>query len=65
MNITDIRNDMILVYKELREGKIKKADANALASTVGKMISSAKVQLEYAAMRNEKPEIEFLESKKD
>jgi len=35
-------------------------DAVEINNTAGKIISSAKVQLAYAALRGEKPEIEFL-----
>lgn len=60
MNITEIRDDLAKVYDELRNGTMKKTEADALANVAGKMIASAKVQLEYAAMRGEKPNIPFI-----
>jgi hypothetical protein len=60
MNITEIRDDMILVYQSLRNGTMKKTEADALANVAGKMIASAKLQLEYSAMRGEKPLIPFI-----
>jgi hypothetical protein len=60
MNITEIRDDMIKVYQALRNGSMKKTEADALANVAGKMIASAKLQLEYSAMRGEKPLIPFI-----
>ena len=64
MNITEIRDDMVLVYQSLRNGTIKKTEADALANVAGKMIASAKLQLEYSAMRGEKPLIPFISETK-
>jgi hypothetical protein len=60
LTVTELRNDLLKVYDELRAGKLEPKDAKEINNTAGKIISSAKVQLEYAAVRNEKPEIEFL-----
>jgi hypothetical protein len=61
-NITDIRNDLIAVFNGLRDGTMEAKDAVEINNTAGKIISSAKVQLAYAALRNERPEIEFLKT---
>lgn len=58
--ITDIRNDLIAVFNGLRDGTIEAKDAFEINNTAGKIISSAKVQLAYAAMRGEQPDIPFL-----
>lgn len=58
--ITDIRNDLITVFNKLRDGEMEAKDAFEINNTAGKIISSAKVQLAYAALRGEKPEIPFL-----
>jgi hypothetical protein len=60
LTVTELRNDLLKVYDELRAGKLEAKDAKEINNTAGKIISSAKVQLEYAAIRNEKPEIDFL-----
>jgi hypothetical protein len=60
VTITELRNDLLKVYDGLRTGSIDAKDAKEINNTAGKVISSAKVQLEYAAIRNEKPEIDFL-----
>jgi hypothetical protein len=43
-------------------GALKPKEAGELANVAGKMINSAKVQLEYYALRKETPSIKFLES---
>ena len=60
--ITDIRNDLIKVFNGLRDGTMEAKDAFEVNNTAGKIISSAKVQLAYAALRGERPDIEFLKS---
>jgi hypothetical protein len=46
----------------LKAGEIKSSEAAELANLAGKMIGSAKVQVEYYALRKERPRIEWLES---
>lgn len=58
--ITDIRNDLINVFNKLRDGEMEAKDAFEINNTAGKIISSAKVQLAYAALRGEQPDILFL-----
>jgi len=60
--ITDIRNDLINVFNGLKDGTMDAKDAVEINNTAGKIISSAKVQLTYAALRGERPDIEFLRS---
>ncbi len=62
ITITDIRNDLINVFNGLKDGTMDAKDAFEINNTAGKIISSAKVQLAYAALRNERPEIPFLMS---
>lgn len=59
--ITDIRNDLIRVFNGLRDGTIDAHEAFEINNTAGKIISSAKVQLAYHALRGERPNIEFLD----
>ena len=58
--ITDIRNDLIKVFSDLRDGKMEAKDAVEINNTAGKIINSVKVQLAYHALRGETPNIEFL-----
>ena len=60
--ITDIRNDLINVFNGLRDGTLETKDAVEINNTAGKIISSAKVQLAYHALRGESPSIPFLEA---
>ncbi len=59
-NCEELRDSLSLVFADLRAGKIKPADAAQFANLAGKLISSAKVQIEYYTMRRETPAIEFL-----
>jgi hypothetical protein len=58
--ITDIRDDLIEVFNGLRDGSMEAKDAIEINNTAGKIINSAKVQLAYHALRNEVPDIPFL-----
>jgi hypothetical protein len=59
-NITDIRDELIRVFDGLRDGTMAAKDAVEINNTAGKIISSAKVQLAYHALRGEAPDIPFL-----
>lgn len=61
-NVTELREQLSQVFSELRSGSVKHSDAAELANLAGKMITSAKVQLEYYALRKEAPTINFLAS---
>lgn len=58
--ITDIRNDLVNVFNKLRDGTMEAKDAVEINNTAGKIIASVKVQLAYAALRQERPDIPFL-----
>lgn len=60
--ITNIRDELINVFNGLRDGTMEAKDAVEINNTAGKIISSAKVQLAYHALRSERPEIPFLDS---
>lgn len=60
-NAEELRQNLSEVFQQLRQGEIKPADAAELANLGGKMINSAKVQVEYYSLRGEKPEIPWLE----
>ena len=63
-DVEKLRDELATVFSELKEGKIKATEAAELANLAGKMINSAKVQIDYYALRKETPEIAFLESPK-
>ena len=59
-NVDELRGQLADVFAQLRAGTIKPGEAAELANLAGKMIGSAKVQVEYYALRKEMPTIEFL-----
>lgn len=61
-NVDELRGQLADVFAQLRAGTIKPGEAAELANLAGKMISSAKVQVEYYVLRKEAPTIEFLRS---
>lgn len=58
--VTGVRDHLLDVFNKLRDGEIEPKDAVELNNTAGKIISSIKMQLAYHSMRQEKPEIPFL-----
>ena len=63
-NVDELRGQLADVFAQLRAGTIKPGEAAELANLAGKMIGSAKVQVEYYALRTEAPIIGFLETEK-
>lgn len=57
---SELRAELARVFFQLKSGEIKHSDAAELANLAGKIIASAKVQVEYAALRKEQPQITFL-----
>jgi 5-formyltetrahydrofolate cyclo-ligase len=62
-NVEELRNELAQVFAQLKSGEIKPSEAAELANLAGKMINSAKAQIEYYALRKESPTIGWLESK--
>mgnify|MGYP003443615263 CR=1 FL=1 len=63
-NAEKLRSELSKVFNDLKAGSIKSKDAAELANLAGKMISSAKIQVEYYALRKETPDIPWLASTK-
>lgn len=61
-SVEELRSELSLVFKGLKDGTIKREEAAELANVAGKMISSAKVQCMYYELRGEAPSISFLDS---
>ena len=62
-NVNELREQLAATFAGLNSGAIEAAEAKELANLAGKMINSAKVQLEYHALRGEdKTKITFLHS---
>jgi hypothetical protein len=62
--VVDLRNELIDVFDRLRKGELSAKDAKELTNAAGKIINSTKVQLEYATLREETPDIAFLNNTK-
>lgn len=61
-NCDELRAELALTFAQLKAGEIKPVEAAELANIAGKIIGSAKVQVEYYALRKESPRINFLEA---
>ncbi len=60
-NAEELRDELAQTFSQLKSGAIKPSEAAELANLAGKMIASAKVQVEYFALRKESPRIKFLD----
>lgn len=63
-NCDELRKELALTFAQLKAGEIKPSEAAELANLAGKMIGSAKVQVEFYALRKEMPDIAFLMASK-
>jgi hypothetical protein len=59
-NVVEVRDALAKAFKGLSDGAIDSKDASEMANLAGKMINSAKVQLDYHALRKDAPSIKFL-----
>ena len=63
-NVDDLRTSLSEVFDALRDGDIAHKEAKEMANLAGKMINSAKVQLDYHGLRKDEDfKINFLHSK--
>jgi hypothetical protein len=60
-NITELNKHLTDLYTSLKDGTIDVKTAAEMNNTAGKIINVQKVQLEYAALRNDRPNINFLD----
>ena len=63
-NVEDLRLDVIKIYEELRTGKLGLREAKELNNAAGKILGSAKLELEYNAYTKTQKRILFLETPK-
>lgn len=61
MHVTELTTQLTNLYKSLKEGTIDVKIAAEMNNTAGKIINVQRVQLEYAALRKETPNITFLD----
>ena len=60
-NCHELRVTLAAVTAQLRAGEITTKEAMEIANLAGKMVASAKVQVEYYARCETQPHIQFLE----
>lgn len=61
-NIKQLRDDLLNVYQDLRKGEISTSEVKEAVNAAGKIVSTCKVQLDYAKLRGDVPEIPFLDA---
>jgi hypothetical protein len=60
-NVSELRTELSSVFQSLKNGDMEHKVASQLANVAGKMISSAKAQLDYCNAQKKKPNIPFLD----
>jgi hypothetical protein len=60
-NIRDLRDGLLKVFMDLKNDTLEVRAASEMNNAAGKIVNTVKVQLEYSALRKEKPAIDFLE----
>ncbi len=58
--IKKLREELLSVFDRLKNGEIDLKEAAEMNNTAGKIINTARVELEYSKLRGEKPKIDFL-----
>lgn len=62
-NAAELRAVLAEVISGIRDETMDTKKAEAISNAAGKMISSAKAQIEYYQMRKERPKIAFLSTR--
>ena len=62
-NVSELRDELASVIEDLRKGHIEYHAAKEINNSAGKMINTLKVQLEYAHLRKEPPNVQWLAGK--
>ena len=60
-NIEELRNNLSTLFGQIKDGDMDVKAAAEMNNTAGKIISTLKVQLDYAALRKESPSIGYLD----
>lgn len=61
-NIAGVRAELIEAIERVKKDRSWVPQMHEVANACGKIIASAKLELEYACARKEKPEIAFLKN---
>jgi hypothetical protein len=62
-SIEELRDSLATVFEQVKKGEIEYKTASALSNIADKIISSARLQMEYQIACREVPSIQFMESK--
>ena len=62
-HISELTTELSALYDGLKNGSIDVKIATEMNNTAGKIINAQRVQLEYAELRNEQPDIDFMKTK--
>ena len=62
-HISELTTELSALYEGLKNGAIDVKIAAEMNNTAGKIINAQRVQLEYAELRKEQPDIDFMKTK--
>lgn len=62
-HISELTIQLSDLYEGLKNGTVEVKTAAEMNNTAGKIIHTQRVQLEYAALRKEEPDIAFMKTK--
>lgn len=63
-HISELTTELSALYEGLKNGTVDVKIATEMNNTAGKIINAQRVQLEYAELRKEQPNIVFMSTKK-
>lgn len=61
-NVKDLRDDLINTYQGIKTGAVSLREAKERNNTAGKILNSAKIELEYNSYTKSNKKIDFLET---
>jgi hypothetical protein len=62
-HISELTTELSALYEGLKNGTVDVKVATEMNNTAGKIINAQRVQLEYAELRKEQPNIKFMGTK--
>ena len=62
-HISELTTELTALYEGLKVGTLDVKVATEMNNTAGKIINAQRVQLEYADLRKEQPDIDFMKTK--
>ena len=62
-HISELTTELSALYEGLKLGTFDVKIATEMNNTAGKIINAQRVQLEYAELRKEQPDIDFMKTK--